>query len=320
MKTALNSLRLVYPPVSNQEAEWLKNDSEVETMLRRSNIYMIAQRREAKFIWEEHPKMFRDVGIAFSFEIPGVAKSSGFFFIENDLRKSDSIIYEFGDKFIRASRPTEIEGELGEILWWYSTESLLFSKWRGDPRIKGLDNYRDFTIYDLMYVGISTGQDSFARLLENGHHKRVAVLSNETQLVIDARLTDEIYLFFFESSPLFIHTFEDTEDFSDFGMNMPFTENQASADAEKAFVKFLNTRYNEIKFKSFPTGKQGLYDVGLARYAHVIDEDITFKTETAEFRGSFGKGMPCGKEADAILVTGEEAQIYIKPRSSNTNE
>jgi hypothetical protein len=41
MKTALNTLHLVYPPISNQEGEWPKKDSEVEEMLRRSDLYMI---------------------------------------------------------------------------------------------------------------------------------------------------------------------------------------------------------------------------------------------------------------------------------------
>ncbi len=76
MKTALNFLSLVYPPVSNQEAEWLKSDGEVETMLRRSDIYMIAQRREAKFIWGEHDSpnfgVFGGEGIRFRFEIPAL--------------------------------------------------------------------------------------------------------------------------------------------------------------------------------------------------------------------------------------------------------
>jgi hypothetical protein len=49
---------------------------------------------------------------------------------------------------------------------------------------------------DLHYVGISTEQDSYQRLLANAHHKRVAILSNETQYIADARLTNEIYLFF----------------------------------------------------------------------------------------------------------------------------
>lgn len=308
--------------MSNQEAEWLKTDGEVEMMLRHSDLYMIGQRREAKFQWDE-ANLWRGPGIAFGFEIPGVASGEGFLSIENDFRGSKTVQYEFGDKYVRVSIPPKGQkfeelpdqlspDQIGDVVWWYSTESLLFSKWRGDPRVKGLDNYRDFTQYSLHYVGISTEQDSYERLLAHGHHKRVAVLSNETQYVPDARLTDEIYLFFFRSDPLFIHTFETIDDFSNFGAKMPFTEKQASADAERAFTKFLNTRYNELKYKSFPKGKQGLYDVGLARYAHVIAEDISFTTDDAVFRGGYDESLPCSEEADAILVSGDEAQIFSK--------
>ncbi len=311
MKTAINSLRLVYPPISNQEAEWLKNDKEVEQLLRRSNLYMIAQRREARFVWDTDAVINPVHGrIPFEFEIPGVAKGSGTFSIEKDLLREEGVDYEFGDKLVRASRPTD-DDTLGEVFWWYTTEKLLYSRWRGDKRIKGLDNYRDFTNYDLFYVGISTDQDSYQRLLATGHHKRVAVLSNETQLVSHSRLTDEVILFFFQSDPLFMHSFEDDDDFSSFGLDMPFTESQASSDAERAFTKFLETPYNCIKYKSFPKGKGGLYDLGLARYAHTIAEDITFVTPSSSFRGAYGRlGVPGTGGADAILIEGNIAEIY----------
>jgi hypothetical protein len=186
---------------------------------------------------------------------------------------------------------------------------LLFSKWRGDPRILGLDNYRDFTKYYLLYVGISNKQDSFERLLVQGHEKRVAILSNETQLLPQARLTDEIVLFFFESVPLYISVFDQNSDFSNFGAGMPFTEEQATADAEKAFTKFLETKYNDVRFKSFPKGKDGLYASGLLRYAHVIDEDVTFITEKTYLAGGYGNGLPCSNAADAIIVERERAYI-----------
>jgi hypothetical protein len=38
--------------VSNQDGERLKEDSEVEEVMRRSDIYMIVQRREARFVWD----------------------------------------------------------------------------------------------------------------------------------------------------------------------------------------------------------------------------------------------------------------------------
>jgi hypothetical protein len=49
VKVQITSLRLVFPPISNQVADWLKGDPDVETVLRKSNLYMMAQREEAKF-------------------------------------------------------------------------------------------------------------------------------------------------------------------------------------------------------------------------------------------------------------------------------
>jgi hypothetical protein len=143
MKTAMNSLRLVYPPISNQEAEWLKKDKEVETLLRRSNLYMIAQRREARFVWDEDAIMNPvDGRIPFGFEIPGIAAGTGTLSIEKDVLRSEEIIYEFGDKFVRASKASDGE-ELGEVLWWYTTESLVFAKRPGYNWFRGLKNVSD---------------------------------------------------------------------------------------------------------------------------------------------------------------------------------
>lgn len=46
MKVQLHFLKLVYPPISNQEAEWLKDIPEVQEEIRHSNLYMIGQRHE----------------------------------------------------------------------------------------------------------------------------------------------------------------------------------------------------------------------------------------------------------------------------------
>jgi len=44
----ITALKLVYPPVSNQEAEWLSKVPEVEELWRQSDFYMIAARAEAR--------------------------------------------------------------------------------------------------------------------------------------------------------------------------------------------------------------------------------------------------------------------------------
>jgi len=35
------------------------------------------------------------------------------------------------------------------------------------------------------------------------------------------------------------------------------------ADSEKAFVKLMKTKYNEVKYEKYPYGTYGLYTAGL---------------------------------------------------------
>jgi len=54
MKAQINILRLCYPPISNQEAEWIKDDVGVQKMIKNSHLYMICQRAETHFSnWEK---------------------------------------------------------------------------------------------------------------------------------------------------------------------------------------------------------------------------------------------------------------------------
>ena len=58
MKSLINTLSLVYPPITNQEADWLWEDRDVREYVKESKLYMIVQRRciefyEQKFIFEK---------------------------------------------------------------------------------------------------------------------------------------------------------------------------------------------------------------------------------------------------------------------------
>lgn len=49
MRYQLHQLEFVYPPASNQEAEWIKNDPEVFEEASKSNLYFIEQRQQTFF-------------------------------------------------------------------------------------------------------------------------------------------------------------------------------------------------------------------------------------------------------------------------------
>ncbi len=156
-------------------------------------------------------------------------------------------------------------------------------------------------------MGISKKEDSFRRLLVRPHDTRLRVLSNERQKSPGARVTDETFLLFFKVHTLRIHTFRPGHDFSEDDFVHELDEVRIATDAEKAFVRFLDSRYNIVKFKDYPRGTDGLYASDLKSYAYAIDEDLTLLSESRVFHGGFHPSLPCSNEADGIIVRGDEA-------------
>jgi hypothetical protein len=310
----INSLQLQYPPISNQEAEWLKEDPEVVERMKRSRLYMIGQRRELLFDDPEFDHSSGRIKLAFRSHTGEVCRGEIALRTQeviSALMKGKEVDVEAGPKMLRIFTPDK-HGRLDEVLHWFTIDLLLFNKWRRDPSIFGFDNYREFSRYNLLYVGVASKGNSYQRLIQRAHEKRLGILSNETQLKPNARLTDEVILFFFDSNPLTIRTFDlsPDENFEQIGADPPFSELQATIDAEKAFTFFLKAKYNRIRYKTFPKSADGLYGSGLDRYMHVIDEDIQFTTDSGSFRGAaFAISIPGPRNADAILVEQDHAEI-----------
>jgi len=76
--------------MSNQEAIWLKDDAEVEALLRQSDFYMIAARQEAKFLDFSYDPDLRQISFTYAIgesfrdnvvldmpELPGIAADPG---------------------------------------------------------------------------------------------------------------------------------------------------------------------------------------------------------------------------------------------------
>lgn len=190
------------------------------------------------------------------------------------------------------------------MLDWFTTEKILFNRWRGHPALRGLDDYRRCATYELLYVGISREEDSFTRLVDRAHEKRVRILSNESPLASGARITDETMLFFFDVDPIRIHTLNTASDAGDLEefLNPTFNKNRIIADAEKAFTNVLQTRYNTIKYANYPRGLDGLHVEGLDRYGYIIDEDLTFRTATTTIRGCHNALVHTDDPPDMIFI------------------
>ena len=139
-KSKVSVLKLVYPPISNQEAVWLQDDPEVAEILKSSDFYMIVGRTEAKFtdvhVDEDENAITLAMNVGTDLydtvkidiqRLPGIASAN-----------IESFWIEAGDKNLRLwDGPIKKEGS--SVLEWFTTEKLLFDRWRGRSGICGLD-------------------------------------------------------------------------------------------------------------------------------------------------------------------------------------
>ncbi len=309
-KTQLSILRLAYPPISNQEAVWLEDVPAAVEQMRHSDLYMIGGRAELKITGltvdtESHIASF---GLGFTGEEPDPVKIHLTRLPCVQGREDYCLVG--GEKFfqIRDSQDQTTYNALDT----FTTERLLVERAHRNPAIEGLNRFRDFANYDLLYAGIAKVGDSFSRLIEHGHKARMDILSNEPQRYPGARVTDEIFLFLFHLSPLGFTTYEPSHEFTDDEFLQPIDTKRAVADAEKAYVNLLKPDYNTVLFKEYPKGVDGLYDSDLERYGHMIGETLTFNTAHGRIKGAApGEYGQISNDADCILVEGDKVTVLV---------
>jgi hypothetical protein len=295
-------LTFVYPPISNQEAEWVREVEDVQALMRHSDFYAIAARAELFFTDVE----LRSDGLAVSIQMDdgfeGHAVLSALVPPGMDFYDGD-INIEIGPKIIRYLRDPE-DGTEEDVLQWFTADKLLRDRSHGMTGIRGLDNYADAMTYDLLYIGIAKVGDSYDRVIQQAHTARARILSNELQRGLGARVADEVYIFLFDEGNW------NAGELGTDDLELPagYSEKRVVADAEKAFVSYLQPPYNEVLFKNYPKGADGLYGLGFDAYGYFIGESLTFKTATATIRGGEpSQGGVVG--ADVILIIGDEVSV-----------
>jgi len=314
MRSQINILRLVYPPVSNQEAEWIKDDSEVRDLLSNSNLYMICQRPETFFTFNDSLDNLDTIEFLLTC---GDACDEGIFKLNEILepyhdlidQKKVEIEIEMGPKLLRIWS-ISLENEEKKIINWFTVDKTIFDKSRASRFIDGLENFQQFTKLKLHYVGISKADDSLTRLVTNAHEKRIRILSNESSLNEGSRLTDEIILLFFGVDPLHIAQIESIDELNESTEPTTLETISIIADAEKALVSILDSQYNYVKFKTYPKGSDGLYERGLTRYMYLIGESLTLITDKEEIRGEYGSAYGWGEKTDAISIEGDQVFLF----------
>lgn len=324
MNVMVSTLKLVYPPVSNQEAEWVKSDPDVEALIRSSDFYLIGARTEARFEDEvtiEDGRIrvpvstedgFRDEVVLYPFALAEATL----------VEVPETVTFHLGPKMIQFFGGTDDEAEAGtaELFEWFTTEKLIVDRGRDLPGVGGFDRFRELGTYDLLYVGIAKTTDTFDRLFDGAHHARQKILSNEWPRRPGARVTDEMILFPLRVEPFVLRTLDEDDVPTDASSGEWEAHRKVVViDAEKAFVHLLDPKYNVERFTSYPRSKDGLYGYGYQRYGFVLVENLTFLTANHTFRGS---GQPqyglFDNYADMLTTSGETVELYVAPDRSNS--
>lgn len=308
----LTALVLPYPPVTNREADYVKEEDDVQAVLKDARLYAVAQHREL---------VFRDLHIDEEEYVIRFAIGS----VDNEAPLRGEFDLKLWRGFENLSDPTLDIGNLapdrpasGIKVWdgenndkfflYVSPLRLLFWRSRGYSAVSGLEDYRKLLTFDLHYWGRSV--EPVHRLLLAGHEKRVEILSREYPMVSGASISDEIVVMFFSAETLLT---AELEQGVPAGV-MP-SYDAVMRDAEKAFIHVLKPKFNRELYANYPKGSDGLYGSALAGYGYIVGDDVTLRTTSATISGDRNWRTNASADAFATMlnIRGDRVDV-VSPR------
>jgi hypothetical protein len=320
MRALTASLRLVVPPISNQEADRIKREKsprgdEMREALKSATIYMIAQRQEIFFDETEEMKDSGVVRFALVLgerRLRGAINPAGIAGELGDPSAPD-IRIDADRKYLKVF-DVNADGE-ERLIWAVSPDAFLFQAWRGFPHQVLAGDARELATYRLLYIGMSE-DGAYKRLIHAPHHARLDILTNELQVRAEARVSDEIFFFMFAIDPLQIRSWGPDDEVTDEHIEQLLSGDgglppaKLISDVEKAFISMLATPYNRRRYHNYPNIADGIADLGFTRYAYAIAEDISFDVQGQRVDGGYSQeGLPASNSADFILVQGDEVSL-----------
>jgi hypothetical protein len=326
LKSIINQLKLAYSPLSNRDFALLKDDAAIQANLMSSSLYAICQRPELYF---SNLNYHSDDGIVDT-EIRQENNSSSlriifplfqdcfeidptkFVLFYAASHKADSYLNTMPMNYVSGFRIHEGEDDktLGKFIVWFTPEKLLQNIWNGGIIADIEGNIRDFTKYQVLYVGKATDQRVWQRL--TGHDTLQDILSLEAPLVSGSLPPHEIAILFFTfKENRHLQSFGPSSSSKDFvdlitGSSLP---NQKSIflDAEKALINAMLPRYNKELFKNYPKSKDGLYANSYDFISYSFTDPITLSYESGEIRGG-----PNASGGDKLVIEQNKNARLVK--------
>ncbi len=190
-------------------------------------------------------------------------------------------------------------------------DEVLWRRGRKEPFVEGFDNHLALATYDLLYVGIATGTDSYDRLIHKGHQARQQILSDEPQRYPGAKVSDEIYLMLFRAEPLIVKSWAPDDELDASEIELTYDNQSLVKDAEKAFISVLKPPYNKQLYKGYPSGSDGIYGRGYTGYTYSLSDGMVLRTAYGSMKGAREFNFTMSNDADFISVKGDEVTLHI---------
>lgn len=290
-----------YPIVSAYEFEFLKSESEIQSLLKPCTIYFIIQR---PLLYIENLRI-SDGLITFSItddtntaplDCKFIPSENGFCSPDEELlievqfyKKTPDLEAPYND--VAGFKLFTLEKR---FLGWFSPSMFLYAYLENKFIAEVIGDIRDYLDYNVHYIGKAFSQDIWSRL--TGHHKMQSILTLEDSLnnrslrapfeisllMLDIDGYDELNIFpFFEFAvepgvePI-IHYYNSDEDDGTFdNYYAPILDTRApelTSEVEALLVNTFKPKYNEVLFENYPNIKAGTRSAGYTQSSLLIEK------------------------------------------------
>lgn len=202
-----------------------------------------------------------------------------------------------------------IDFETHKPFHWFNAEKFLYSVSHNFFKADIKGNLLDFLTFEVLYIGKCTDEPISKRF--NHHHALQEILITENIITEDYQNSHELIILPFEfKNNQFINLDEKYNYIcsdSEQDQHIMISDKIIAIDEEKAFIKCLNPKYNNIKYKSYPKSSDGLFNHNISIINYLIEENLKLQYTDGIF---IGNTNIYDSSISSIVVQGDAVKVF----------
>ena len=283
----LSSLQFSYPPLSAYEFDRFRKDVEIQKNLDNSCLYIIARRPLIQFCDYSLNSNERTISFNLFRKDVNYKLSCKFYVDSYEEFRNRNFKVLFGS-FTKDSSKTHglqfIDFETHKPFHWFNAEKFLYSVSHNFFKADIKGNMLDFLTFEVLYIGKCTDEPISKRF--NHHHALQEILITENIITEDYQNSHELIILPFEYMENQIYKINYICSDSEQDQYIKISDKTIAIDEEKALIKCLNPRYNNVKYKSYPKSSDGLINQNISFINYLIGENLQLKYTDGIFIGN----------------------------------